>query len=647
MAASCAVLLLMGGCCWLLRTDVAPPAGESSPVLPLAIDPATNGLTEADRRVYYHADEGIQYVPVDLILSLDRPLSNKRASSASPGTYDEPFFAKPERFGLYPDIVGKGELPIGITRSTDAGYLPMAGINCATCHTVVIADAQAKRALLVDGAPSPFAIDRFLGELIFSMLTTIVNDCQMEKVWDRFESRRKGASGAETSADVEAIAEEVGASDELAAVKSIVETSQVVELERGDLRDAVRALAVKTEETDKKHPAPPPAARAAGAPRPKLANGAYPTAADVASKAGLRHYMIQRVAWLFAEATLAPSGADAGLGRSNPWGVTKNVLASRYLHSSFKQKEIGGPISTPYIWGLGRYRDIFWTGVTNSLLERNMAQGIALLADFNFDPQSFDTTLSIEKLHGVVTYAKKAQPPAWPVSVLGRIDPPKAALGERLFKEQCLDCHSPWQTGPGEAETVLKYCEVGTDKKYFDAQLEQMAPGKDLFAGVLAPFMRDVKRRAYQVEGLVGKEGTYEGGRTNVVWRAPPKNAFVAKPLSGVWASAPYLHNGTVPSIRDLLTDAKARPLRFVVGHPAYDPTRLGFAGATTYYSFTVDTGPSAPQGNSNMGHEYGTNLSADEKDAMIEFLKSYGNDVAASDCTTDECRAKCVPRAP
>ncbi len=94
-------------------------------------------------------------------------------------------------------------------------------------------------------------------------------------------------------------------------------------------------------------------------------------------------------------------------------------------------------------------------------------------------------------------------------------------------------------------------------------------------------------------------------------------------PLDGLWLRAPYLHNGSVPSLTDLLEPAAQRPTRFWRGYDVYDPVRVGF----------VTSGPEAERlgtffditrpGNSNDGHPYGTDLSPADKRALIEYLKT------------------------
>jgi hypothetical protein len=87
--------------------------------------------------------------------------------------------------------------------------------------------------------------------------------------------------------------------------------------------------------------------------------------------------------------------------------------------------------------------------------------------------------------------------------------------------------------------------------------------------------------------------------------------------MAGAWARSPYLHNGSVRTMWDLLTPPNQRPKSFKVGSRLYDSKAMGFADDG---SFTFDTTQS---GNSNAGHNYGTDLSDSEKRDLIEYLKT------------------------
>jgi hypothetical protein len=100
-------------------------------------------------------------------------------------------------------------------------------------------------------------------------------------------------------------------------------------------------------------------------------------------------------------------------------------------------------------------------------------------------------------------------------------------------------------------------------------------------------------------------------------------NGYVAVPLDGVWLRAPYLHNGSVPSLHDLLEPPENRQKVFFRGYDLYDPARVGFVVDGPVAERIGTRYDTALPGNGNVGHLYGTSLTTDEKRALIEFLKT------------------------
>jgi hypothetical protein len=105
-------------------------------------------------------------------------------------------------------------------------------------------------------------------------------------------------------------------------------------------------------------------------------------------------------------------------------------------------------------------------------------------------------------------------------------------------------------------------------------------------------------------------------------------NGYASMPLDGIWLRAPYLHNGSVPNLRELLEPSSARTKLFYRGNDVFDPQNVGFVSNIAEQSgqqfFRFDT---TQRGNGNQGHEgpaYGTELAADDKRALLEYLKTF-----------------------
>ena len=100
-------------------------------------------------------------------------------------------------------------------------------------------------------------------------------------------------------------------------------------------------------------------------------------------------------------------------------------------------------------------------------------------------------------------------------------------------------------------------------------------------------------------------------------------NGYVNMQLHGLWLRAPYLHNGSVPTLRDLLKPPEQRPKVFYRGYDVYDFENVGFISAgpgAERSGFKYDT---SEKGNGNGGHLHGTELGTDEINALLEFLKT------------------------
>jgi hypothetical protein len=113
------------------------------------------------------------------------------------------------------------------------------------------------------------------------------------------------------------------------------------------------------------------------------------------------------------------------------------------------------------------------------------------------------------------------------------------------------------------------------------------------------------------------------GWRDTLLDTKAPDGPYAARPLYGIWAASPFLHNGSVPTLYDLLLPPERRPKTFALGARQYDPVKLGFAVETScsQQDCLVDT---TRTGDGNSGHLWGTDLSEPDRMALLEYLKTY-----------------------
>jgi hypothetical protein len=119
---------------------------------------------------------------------------------------------------------------------------------------------------------------------------------------------------------------------------------------------------------------------------------------------------------------------------------------------------------------------------------------------------------------------------------------------------------------------------------------------------------------------LAGVRQAFSAAGSRLTFDEPARIDFAYKgrPLNGIWATAPFLHNGSVPNLDELLKPPAKRVKKFKVGSREFDPVHVGFRSDVGDFDF--DT---ALPGNSNAGHDYDREFTADERLQLIEYMKS------------------------
>lgn len=175
------------------------------------------------------------------------------------------------------------------------------------------------------------------------------------------------------------------------------------------------------------------------------------------------------------------------------------------------------------------------------------------------------------------------------------INPKLAERGKLLFDQQCTMCHA---FGAPRVGKLVPLADIGTDPNRAQHWTTEAA----------TEFNRQFGKYSWGFSHFQGNTGGY-----------------VAPALDGIWARAPYLHNGSVPSLQDLLKPVESRPKTFYRGYDVYDPVSVGFISNVESRRgrgfFKFDT---ALPGNGNGGHVYGTTLPPADKTALIEYLKTF-----------------------
>lgn len=559
---SALALVLLAACGHKARQ----PSAEASEA---AVIYSANGWSQAERDQYYHLAEGSELMPYALLANLKSIKTGK------------PFLQDMERFGFLPDDAGPANpygLPVGMTlsRSRNAGTAGMeiVGFNCAACHVGELT-YQGKH-VRIDGAPALVNLQGYQVEFKDSLEAALKTPQELVALIVAMEKQR---NTPDTPSD-----DSAGKYTAEPAVQSAgnVDAAPTADSSFHSVSSAV-ADGTRT---------------AAGPTFDARLND------DIA-------VLKARLAYL-KNGKLLLDGTEPGPGRVDAFGAARNLLFAQYA------MKMQSPVSFPFIWSvpdnIGRkpadFTWIHYDGNTNSILERNIGQALGVGAVFN--PKTYESTLRIGNLHQLELLTHKLLPPQWPTGVLGPVDEAQAEKGKQIFDQKCAGCHQ---------DRIFAQMQMGTDPNRANSFGQPV--GKTPFPKAVAPILDGLKKRAFADDGISPAEQA--GMDANpVIWRATAQ--YLARPLEGVWATAPYLHNGSVPTLYDLLHPDR-RPARFAVGNREFDPVKIGYRSDLDAVGPNVWVYDTTQPGNSNIGHSgevFGTTLPEDQKSALLEYLKKF-----------------------
>lgn len=272
---------------------------------------------------------------------------------------------------------------------------------------------------------------------------------------------------------------------------------------------------------------------------------------------------------------------DWGRGRDDAMNLTKYFMIGEPMDDTF------GPTDMPSIWNLKKYDpeplSMNWDGASHDAYSVIMDSALGLLGAAPKDNDEF-----IGHVKWLEEYLSELPPPKWPFELNQTL----AAQGQQIFEQNCASCHASEQTGK-----PLPVDVVGTSPDRLATWNKQAAIEAN----------QVVEEMGLQRAGLV--EETLIG--------------YVAVHLDGIWLRAPYLHNGSVPNIAALLSPVEQRPRSFYRGYDVYDPALMGFVSSGEDASYTGTLLDTSLKGNGNQGHLFGIDLPQNDKQALMEYLKT------------------------
>jgi mono/diheme cytochrome c family protein len=542
---------------------------------------------------FYHADQGTRTfgIPFEWFAALEQPVISLTAA----GLFSDPAYL--DRYGFIPDTTEPGEqaLPIGFaaggTISDPSGHpwrnpsskqdMTGIGLTCSACHTGRF--TYNDTTVVIDGGPALIDLFSLKGGLAVSLYLT-------RKVPFRFGRFADRILGAEASHD-----------------------------DRQMLKDQLDLVLKQIAETKS------------------------------------------------LEDSVAPLSILEGYGRLDALNRIGNQVFSTDLNNPKNYAASSAPVHYPRIWNTPWFNWVQYNGSIMQPMVRNAGEALGVSAEINLtDPSKglYKSSVQVDTLHNIESMIKGDPPnadrgftglksPKWP-DILPPIVDTLAARGAELYKSHCQECHRPpvtskeffetpkWWTKNEAGEPILimenvPISHVGTDP----AQAADM-----INRTVELPSNLGIKPYAFGlalgdlVENTVNFWYDQQTPPTSKEERAKTNGnmpnlirgefAYKVRSLNGIWATPPYLHNGSVPTIDALLGPADERPKIFYLGHREYDPVKLGYRYDNLTNGFEFNT---SLRGNSNRGHEFtddqkaygrvGPALSTDDRKALIEYLKT------------------------
>lgn len=248
------------------------------------------------------------------------------------------------------------------------------------------------------------------------------------------------------------------------------------------------------------------------------------------------------------------------------------------------------PSDVPALWLMRKKNALYHNGMGRGDFARSMMAASLMTLRSDEEAARID-----QHFVDVQAFLNSLTPPLYPKKVDERL----SAQGKRIFARRCVGCHGSYGDEPEYPNLLIALDKIGTDPA--------MARGA-------------VDTFHFQTHSY--NQGWFGTGEHAA--RMEPELGYIAPPLDGVWATAPYLHNGSVPDLETLL-DSTRRPRYWQRTFKAndYDIDRVGWpfqeqtaGGDKTIYDTTLP-------GHSNQGHTFGDSLTTDERTALIEYLKT------------------------
>jgi hypothetical protein len=405
-----------------------------------------------------------------------------------------------------------------------------------------------------------------------------------------------------------------------------------------------------------------------------LAEGGY----NETEKQALKTQLAAYIDWLngYIDINYGKLRTPYGYGRLDAFGAILNRVTSSLLDIPSNGAPADAPVSYPFLWNTSDLDWVQWNGSVSNHIARNVGEVTGVFAHTilktDNENERFYSSAKIVNLDRLEQYMKQLGSPKW-VSPLPAIDQDKAEKGKVLYADNCVGCHSirddngqfpmtqPNAVGKQFIRTHMTALDaIGTDPLM---AMNFVNPALDVDPGPMRPYLDEPLRDAQKfpkvprgaVLSAVGKniigaqlaaiqppvdeKQKLELSGYHLPDETPPNlMAYKARPLNGIWATAPYMHNGSVANLYQTLLADSEREKFFYVGSKKFDPKNVGFESNQDGNHFlfkTVDDQGNPIPGNSNKGHSGNSftktrgvdgqwrDFTDEERYQLIEYMKT------------------------
>ena len=406
-----------------------------------------------------------------------------------------------------------------------------------------------------------------------------------------------------------------------------------------------------------------------------LAEGGY----NETEKQRLKSEVNKYRSWLnnYIEMNYGGLSTRYGYGRLDAFGAILNRVTASFTGIEDNATPANAPVSYPFLWNTSQLSWVQWNGSANNHIGRNVGEVSGVFAhtivNTASDDERFYSSAKIVNLDRLEQLMSRLDSPKWDAP-LPAIDQAKAAQGKTLFAKNCVICHgirdeqgqfpmtAPNPVGKQFIKiNMIALKNIGTDPLM---AMNFVTPAFDVNPGVVREYLPEQYQSQQKVPrgailtAVVGKvidkqlaafnppldqqqllELTGYHLPADKGGSAPPNLiAYKARPLNGIWATAPYLHNGSVSSLYQILLPDTEREKSFYIGSKEFDAKNLGFESNSNRKSNlfnTVDDQGKAIPGNGNYGHtgKYYTETKSDDgqwrnytdqqRYELIEYMKT------------------------